>query len=113
MRDKLCGIRLMVPILVAGFSACMHWRPAASGKSVVHESARVRVTEEPLDVTSTVVDLTLEQFWRLASLQVRVPSAASRLLESDPRNPAKALEPLKVEFEAYRRQLEKVAQVGR
>jgi hypothetical protein len=111
MRDKLCGILLAVSIGAAGFVACAHWQPSASGQVVVHESARVRVTDESIDVTSTVVDLTLEQFWRLASLQVRDASAASRLLESDPRNPSKALEPLKVGFEAYRRQLAEVAQV--
>jgi hypothetical protein len=111
MRDKLCGILLVVSIGAAGSAACAHWQPSASGQTVVHESARVRHTEGPIDVTSTVVDLTLEQFWRLASLQVRDPSSASRLLESDPRNPSKALDPLKVGFEAYRLQLGKVAQV--
>jgi len=111
MRAKLCLTPGMVAICALTLAACAAWKPAAKGQRVVHESARVRVTEETLDVTSTVVDLTVEQFWRLASLQLRDPSAARRLLDSDPRNPAKVLEPLKVGFEAYRQQLAAVAQV--
>ena len=111
MRYKLGGILLMVSILATSSAVRVQSQPAAGGKVIVHEGAHVRVTEEPTDLTSLVVELTLEQFWKLASLQLRDPAAANRLLESDPRHPATALGPLKVGFEAYRRQLGQVAQV--
>jgi hypothetical protein len=64
------------------------------------------------DVYSQVVDLSLKLFWDLASLQVRDPSAAGRLLSTDPRDPAKTLAGLNVGFEAYRQQLSRVAKVN-
>lgn len=50
---------------------------------------------------------TLEHFWNLASLQVRDPATSSRLLATDPREPAKTLKPLGIDSQAYQEQLAK------
>jgi hypothetical protein len=50
---------------------------------------------------------TLEHFWNLASLQARDPSLGSRLLSTDPRDPAKTLEPLGIDSRVYHEQLTK------
>jgi len=103
MRVSLCCTLLTVSISAALFSACFgHVR---QGEHVVSQTANTRITESAVDITDLVVNLTLEHFWNLANLQIRDPSAAPRLLETNPRDPAKSLGPLKVGFDAYQKQL--------
>jgi hypothetical protein len=109
MRARLCFTLLIVSFCASLLASC--FGPVAKGSHVVSQTANVRVTESTVDVDSVVVDLTLTAFWNLASLQVRDPSVAHRLLETDPRDPAKTLGPLAVGFETYRQQLAKVANV--
>lgn len=109
MRVSLCCTLLTVSISAALFSACFgHVR---QGEHVVSQTANTRITESAVDITDLVVNLTLEHFWNLANLQIRDPSAAPRLLETDPRDPAKSLGPLKVGFDAYQKQLARGAGV--
>jgi hypothetical protein len=91
-------------------------------------TARVTVRDEPIrendplsiDVTRSdaalllggatvalVARSTLEHFWNLASLQARDPAIGARLLDTEPRNPAKTLEPLGIDSHGYERQLAK------
>ena len=103
MRTSLCCTLLTVSISAALFSACFgHVR---QGERVVSQTLHTRVTESEVNITDLVVNLTLEHFWNLANLQIRDPSAAARLLETNPRDPAKALGLLNVGFDAYQKQL--------
>jgi hypothetical protein len=81
------------------------------GSLALASCAHVVVTDSgTVAVEGVVADLTLELFWNLASVQVQNPSAASRLLAMDPRDPS-GLEALGAGFDAYRQQLASVAQV--
>jgi hypothetical protein len=64
-----------------------------------------------VEVEGIVADLTLDLFWKLASLQVLDSSAASRLLGLDARGTSEALLSMGVGFDVYRQQLASVAQV--
>jgi hypothetical protein len=102
----------MVSIWASVLSACAHVPVSESDQVLVRETSHVRITESAVQTYSLVVDITLEQFWKLASLQVRDPSVARRLLSTAPREPSKTLQPLNIGFETYRQQLEKVAKVN-
>jgi len=108
MRARLCTL-LMVSIWASLSASC--FRPVAKGTHVVSQTAHTRVTESDVNVTDLVVNLTLEHFWNLASLQVRDRSVAARFLKTDPRDPAKVLGPLNVGFDSYQKQLAQAASV--
>src|SRR5262245_55786213 len=71
-------------------------------------ATRVRIKESELLVAAGP---TLELFWKFASLQVRDPAIASRLLNLDPQDTAKTLDSLGVGFGAYQQKLAQEAQV--
>jgi len=110
MHARLCCTLVAVSICALLLASC--FGPVAKGSHVVSETAHVRVTESVVDLDAVVVDLTLRIFWNLATLQIRDPSVAHRLLETDLRDPSKTLGPLNVGFDSYRQQLAKVASVN-
>jgi hypothetical protein len=110
MRAKLCCTLLTVSICAGLLPAC--FGPAPQGSHVVSQTPHMRVTESALNVGDLVVNLTLEHFWNLASLQIRDQSAAARLLATNPRDPSISLGPLNVGFDTYRQQLAQGAGVN-
>lgn len=107
-------LRCTLPVVSAGalalvLAACGSSKQAGAGNSRVVAKTRHVTVRESQEVA--VVAPTLKLFWELASVQVRDPSVARRLLDADPRQPAPALQPLGVDFEAYQKKLSEVAGV--
>lgn len=107
-------LRRTLPIISVGalalvLAACGSSKTAGTGNSRVVAKTRHVTVRESQEVA--VVAPTLKLFWDLSSVQVRDPSVARRLLDADPRQPAAALQPLGVDFEAYEKALAETAGV--
>ncbi|MFL6289890.1 MAG: hypothetical protein ACJ759_03250 [Thermoanaerobaculia bacterium] len=107
-------LRRTLPVVSVGalalvLAACGSSKPAGTGNSRVVAKTRHVTIRESQEVP--VVAPTLKLFWELSSVQVRDPSAARRLLEADPRQPAPVLQPLGVDFEGYQKALSEAAGV--